>query len=548
MLVYANQLRLRGSAAEAAVFRAVGGWLKEQLGFGLHPDQLKQDGEYTGTRATQRSWLRIYACYEGEPAMCAWVLKHSDREVRGRQWIVELGFKRSETALEVSCVVRTDDLSTLVSKLPSASQPRVIRYIVSNVLGSRDADFVDALPGEFVKSIGEDRDSYRAFLAEIERPERDGALVLLSATREGEYLVNPDLLQRTLVGLADVVQVKPGSNSYEMEEVLGRSRSAWDGAITILSIPSAGSVRSRYFLSDEIETWGDERQRISQILARVTANTNVPRLRNHVRPRGVEMLAVRRRAQARLAQIARMSVNELRRELADQKAVHETALQEQKEEHDSLLAAFSDDYERVQNESARYEEEAKARDAEVREKDFQLQSLRAAMAGGTQPRDTNFDAEPLVKLIARTEAPSPLECIELIEQLYGGTSIVLDSAKTSARKASGFRRGRYLLDLLLRLVTSYRSALLEGGDSKARLVFGRNEYAAKESETVMNSSSLARYRTFRYDGTDVKMFQHLKIGAADDPTQTIRVHFHWDSDRELIVLGHCGEHLPVPSH
>ena len=30
--------------------KAVGGWLKEQLGFGLRPDQLKQDGEYNGQR------------------------------------------------------------------------------------------------------------------------------------------------------------------------------------------------------------------------------------------------------------------------------------------------------------------------------------------------------------------------------------------------------------------------------------------------------------------------------------------------------------------
>jgi len=46
----------------------------------------------------------------------------------------------------------------------------------------------------------------------------------------------------------------------------------------------------------------------------------------------------------------------------------------------------------------------------------------------------------------------------------------------------------------------------------------------------------------------VEMFRHLKIGIADDPTQTIRVHFHWDATRRKIVIGHCGEHLPVASH
>ena len=48
MLVYANRLCVHGTDAEAAILKAIGGWLKEQLGFGLHPDRLKQDGEYSG--------------------------------------------------------------------------------------------------------------------------------------------------------------------------------------------------------------------------------------------------------------------------------------------------------------------------------------------------------------------------------------------------------------------------------------------------------------------------------------------------------------------
>jgi len=40
----------------------------------------------------------------------------------------------------------------------------------------------------------------------------------------------------------------------------------------------------------------------------------------------------------------------------------------------------------------------------------------------------------------------------------------------------------------------------------------------------------------------------LKIGADDDATKTIRVYFHWDHDRERIVIGYCGKHLSVSSH
>ena len=126
MLVYANHLRVQGTDAERAVSKAIGGWLKDQLGFGLRPDQLKQDGEHNGHRGEHRSQLRIHACYDGEPALCAWVLKHADEDVRGRQWIVEVGVKKfAAEPLEVSCVVKTDERSTLVSNPVSASQPRI---------------------------------------------------------------------------------------------------------------------------------------------------------------------------------------------------------------------------------------------------------------------------------------------------------------------------------------------------------------------------------------------------------------------------------------
>ena len=153
MLVYANHLRVQGTDAERAVSKAIGGWLKEQLGFGLRPDQLKQDGEHNGHRGEHRSQLRIHACYDGEPALCAWVLKHADEDVRGRQWIVEVGVKKfAAEPLEVSCVVKTDERSTLVSNPVSASQPRVIQYIVKNVLSAKNADFADAVPGEIETS------------------------------------------------------------------------------------------------------------------------------------------------------------------------------------------------------------------------------------------------------------------------------------------------------------------------------------------------------------------------------------------------------------
>jgi hypothetical protein len=59
----------------------------------------------------------------------------------------------------------------------------------------------------------------------------------------------------------------------------------------------------------------------------------------------------------------------------------------------------------------------------------------------------------------------------------------------------------------------------------------------------MSNKALRRQRMFEYEGKSIEMLRHLKIGVGDDLTKTIRVHFHWDADREKIVIGHCGEHL-----
>ena len=541
MLVYANRLQLQGVDSEKVAFRAIGGWLKEQLGFGLHPDQLLRNGEHRGQRGELPSRLRIYSCYDGEPALCAWVLKHGDADVRGRQWTVEVGVKKSPGTLEVSCVVKADERSTLVSSPVSASQPRLIRYIHTNILSAKwDAEFAATVPGMIVRTIGQDRDSYRAFLFEIQRHNRDAAIVLISPTREGEYLIHPTALQRILIGLANVVQVLPGSNTYEMEEVLGRPRSAWNGAVNVLSIPSqSGDVRFRLFLCDEIRAWGEGPQRTSQVLAWVTGNTNIPRLRQHVRPEGVMLLSTRRRMEKIRATAVNMEVAELRQELIE--------ASQQADDQERVFEGFAEENLSLYNELSRFKDEYRDTQDELRRKKFDLNSLKDQLSAVGADKSIDFDPESFLQLIARKEEPSPLKCIEIIEQFYGDKCIVLDSAQRSASK-SQFISGRGLLDLLLRLVTTYRDRLLDGGDNKARRVFGRNEYAAKESETVMANKAMRRQRIFDYDGVQVEMFRHLKVGVANDPTQTIRVHFHWDGARQKIVIGYCGEHLPVSSH
>ena len=542
MLVYANRLQLHGAESEKVAFKAIGGWLKEHLGFGLHPDKLLSNGEYKRQHGEPSSRLQIFSCYDGEPALCAWVLKHGDGDVWGRRWTVEIGVKKATGTLEVSCVVKADHRSTLISSDVNASQPRVIRYILDNVASNRwDAAFAETLPGQVLKTIGQDRDSYRALLYEIERPNRDAAIVLVSTTREGDYLIDPQALQRTLFGLAQVVQVLPNSDTWELAEVVGRRRSAFHGAVNVLSTPpESGNVRTRLFLPDEIHDWGEEWRRISQVLAWVTGNTNLARLREHVQPEGVRLLSTRRRMERLRTAAVDMKEAELREALI---AASEEAVEQQERVFEEFVEADAS----LRHEKAWLEEELQNREHELWEQNVRNNALQDQLSAAGTGGSVELDPEFWLNLILRKGEPTPLDCLDIIERCHGDKCIVLDSARDSARK-SRFINGRKLLDQLIRLVTTYHARLLAGGgDGEARHVFGRGEFAAKESETVMANPAMRRQRTFDYDGEQVEMFRHLKVGIADDPTQTIRVHFHWDGTRRKIVIGYCGEHLRVAS-
>lgn len=552
MLVYANHFQFQGKGAEGAILKAIGGWLKEQLGFGLHPDKLRRDGVFTGRRKFTRgdgshgevnSWLRVVATDEDEPVLCSWTLKNPDDSVKGRQWITELGYKKVGQNIHISCVVKTEEVSTLAATHPAtASRPRVIAYIINNIQKAADAVFAPTACAMEVKTVGEDLDSYHALAAEIVRPDRDCPLLLVSPTKEGEYLLNVADLQEKLVGLGQVVKVCPGFNSYEMAEIVGQQRSAWSGAVNVLFSPlPTGTVRNRLFRSEEILNWGNTQQeRVAQLLAWVTNITNISRLRQHIRPEGVVQLALRRRMAAVRAESENMDIAQLRAAL-DQAA---TKAEEQEKYFEELVEENAQLEERL----SKVGEDLKDAREESAKKDFTIQSLKENLARAGTGGLAESDASALIDWACRNDPPSPLECLDLIERAYGDHCIVLPTARSSAEQMTDFDNGRELMRLLRKLVTEYRRQLMDGGDSKARAVFGKSEYAAKESETVMRNKAMRRQRTFVYEGEEVEMFRHLKIGVADDLTRTIRVYFHWDAERKKIVIGHCGKHLAVSQH
>jgi hypothetical protein len=109
--------------------------------------------------------------------------------------------------------------------------------------------------------------------------------------------------------------------------------------------------------------------------------------------------------------------------------------------------------------------------------------------------------------------------------------------------------GEKLFNQLWKLATEYRQPRLQGGPDKlAMQVFGNKVWAARESDTTANSAVGKAERTFEYKGQPLLMLQHLKIGVKDSPNRTLRLHFEWDPEDGVVVIGHCGPHLFVQGH
>ena len=175
------------------------------------------------------------------------------------------------------------------------------------------------------------------------------------------------------------------------------------------------------------------------------------------------------------------------------------------------------------------------------------EALVAAKTGGAD--EGNPQASLIANLILHPAAKvSVSQALRLVSSLFPTRIVVLPSALESASKLDGiYKRGSRLLKLLLRLATDYYEAISEKGDAVARRVFTPDEYSACEAQTT-REGALGRIRDFRCGKTMLRMEQHLKIGISADASLTLRCYFAWLASERKLVIGHCGEHLPVSTH
>ena len=173
-----------------------------------------------------------------------------------------------------------------------------------------------------------------------------------------------------------------------------------------------------------------------------------------------------------------------------------------------------------------------------------LDSISRKKPGGNEsgaiPVASSRDAlEDFLSKLVRKKL-SLAESLKMISDLYPERLVILNSAIESAADSESFLYPEQAFELLLRLATDYWKTLGNQGDAEARKLFGKS-YSAKEKSTLTKQG--VERRTFDFRGQPMRMDKHLKIGTADNAADTLRIHFEWVAEEQIIVTGHCGKHL-----
>jgi hypothetical protein len=233
-----------------------------------------------------------------------------------------------------------------------------------------------------------------------------------------------------------------------------------------------------------------------------------------------------------------------------------TTLSKEAKDYEKLAEEIDAESQHAKHESQRKIEqlhlEVKALEDEIRQVEdekrgltHENRQLKTFSTFNSQSNDGDNIPDGFADLLKEviSETLTPRQSLLVIRRLFPRHIEVLNSALKSSDASESFRRKKLLFALLWELATGYRYALASGrSDAEARSGFGAH-YAAQESDQVMNNPRARNRRTFSYNGEQVSMMKHLKIGANKGVSDTIRVHFEWDPSQSIIVIGHCGPHL-----
>jgi hypothetical protein len=443
MLVYANSFSLKPTGGFTDVIAQVASWVGAPRK--IYVDPVRLGAGIKDLRFTDGASLSSLATLDDQgspifPYHFSARLAHGQPGVPGRRWVTEVGLRQAAADQEILCSVllRTDEISAKVTDPIQVTRPRIVELIVGRCGPSNHT------PGLSVIQLTEENAA--AFGYEVEREARRHPIVEVSCDREGRFPVAPERLRSVLVGLAQVIEIPAHTNTYRLEEMLGRRYSAFGGALNIISpyraTETGGFCKTVLFKPDRLAELIEAGVAIeSEVLAVVTHQTNLPHSWQHISNESVREALLRLRLQKAASAVDGTpdiaTYDELLQEAADQLAAKDRDLASARLDIEARDASL--DRVAAENESLKYNLSSKSM-GEVTDdglSDDLAEALRAGFGG----------------------SPSLEQVLLIIGALYADRLVILESAYSSARESDrgGFQYGAKALELLKALADNYWS-------------------------------------------------------------------------------------------
>lgn len=469
----------------------------------------------------------IDSCYykdganDGEYWACDIMEKpHHKPGICTREWHTEIGFKKTkDREAEFSCVLTYGDIPGYIGPAeepPSLTTPRLVLNIINDPLIKTSLGKDELQVNAQKLSAG----SWPDFAKQLEDSSRVLPYLFINSMSYDEeletleFLVNPERIARLLCGNAIVFCPKDVGLVQEML-YFGDDFRCGRGSITVFYPSKEGHVRRRYLSPMQIEEYTSEG---TETILRHALAQDVNFYDTFFRIDNCKKLIEKYYSSQRIQQIK------------DKHEIDTNSLFEE-------LIQLENDRNEARRKAENAEQERRSLDAENSRLSMRIDELTAIardykrLSKSTQSR-TEIDSYP----------NSVESIVDYFAKTFEDSLYFTDRARKSLKTCS--LRLDDLWKTLWALATEMKT-IFEEGYSDPYKEFQKKtgiECARGEGSMTRKDKVLMRQFSCDYKGKPFDIEPHITFGS-----QGQSIHFGYDYDDHLIVIGHCGEHLKIYS-
>ncbi|MBZ5523524.1 MAG: hypothetical protein LAP21_14920 [Acidobacteriia bacterium] len=466
---------------------------------------------------------------EDSPQFWALRYEHPDREFKFRLWTTDVGI----TALGAT------DYQVSVS---------TVHWLRPGYVGQEPAVPTPSAPGllprllqsqDWIAWAGDQRltasvvpvrvGAAHEFVSRIESADRRCPLVLVSRDFQTDNpLINSIALAKVLTGSTVVFESESRVIDQELEHLLDRDYQCANGMVRVYQpgIKLGNPHRHRYFTRGDVADLGADA--VIDMLVR-----GIARRSGHTLSIGVG------------------SIEDVEMKQREEKL----ARLKQTSEKGELLKLFEEDNQKLNDRLCGLEDALESQTEQIEELNDDLRRLefekRTLETRALQAEEAIQELADQTALLDQIdEFPATISgVVDLIAKAYPKRIAFTPKALASA-KVARLKNADLAWQCLRAMATR-----LHRLHFKEKMVFREIikrfrdetgfEIAAAESHGTKNNKDLAALRKGVFNGRQLDFSPHVKIGR--DPGKELRVHYAALQDEQLIVVGHCGDHLDLRS-